>query len=143
MKYIIQVILLLFVLSAHSQNKKKKDPVKQLSSAATLTFTADNSGCFGGEIISYRISKLKSGERKVVFEKGGTEQVKKLSQKDFDQFLQNYSSAYRVFKDDKIRQTCTSVSVFSIRGTKDSLGFKNVTCQGELNPEFLLIEKMK
>jgi hypothetical protein len=144
MKYIIQFILLLFVLDSHSQEKAKTDPVKKIVNSSTVLFTADNSGCFGGETITYKLVKQKNGDRKVSYKKAGKDESRKIKAKDYSAFVKNYSLSYDKFRDpDAVKQTCTSVSVFSLSGGKDSLGFKNVTCQGEFNPEFYLLEKLK
>lgn len=142
MKYIIQLMLLLFSLNFYAQGKTS--PVKSIQNSSIVWFTADNSGCFGGETITYKLIKQKNGDRKVTYRKAGKDETKKLRSKDYTAFIKNFSISRERFKDpDAVKQTCTSVSVFSLSAGKDSLGFKNVTCQGEFNPEFFLMGKLK
>jgi hypothetical protein len=144
MKYIVQFVLLLFFLNSYSQKNPQTSAIKRISAASTVMFTVDNTGCFGGEIITYRMAKQKNGERKVTYQKNGKTESKKISAKNYASFIKNYSGSFQKFRDTiAVKQTCTSVSVFSLYSGRDSLGFKNVTCQPEFNPEFFLMERLK
>lgn len=146
MKYILQLVILLFALhlSAYSQEKSREAALKRIRKSPMVLFTADNTGCFGGEIITFELVKQKFGNRRVNYGKNGKTESKKLSAKHYSAFIKNYSDAYKKFKDTlAVKQTCTSVSVFSLYNGSDSLGFKNVTCQPEFNPEFFLMERLK
>ena len=136
MKCGIQIILLLFSLFSFSQT----DPISKIGKASTVSFVSDNSGCFGGEIIEYKLVKTKNGGRTVtIIKKDGKAEIKKLSSKNYAGFVSNFRASYNKFKDpESVKQTCTSVSLFFLSDSKNKIKFSNVTCEAEYNPEMFL-----
>lgn len=136
MKYSVQIILLLFSFVSFSQ----ADPITKIAKASTVSFVADNSGCFGGEIIEYKLVKKKNGDRSVtIVKQDGKIETKKLSAKNYSAFISNFKTSYVKFKDpESVKQTCTSVSVFFLQDSKNKMSFSNVTCEADYNPEMFL-----
>lgn len=146
MKQIISAILFLVSMHLFSQTKKPADPLKLAFSKDIIEFYADNSGCFGQESVEYTFIKdKKTGGRTVMFNKDGKLKQKKISAKTYTAFVKNFTVSYNKFKDpEKIKQTCTSTSEFTITNKHENpLSFKNVTCEADLNPEMFLLKILK
>ena len=146
MKYIFNAILFLVSFPFFSQTKKPVDSLKLAFSKDIVEFYADNSGCFHQESVEYTFIKdKKTGGRTVMFNKDGSLKQKKISAKSYATFVKNFTVSYNKFKDpEKIKQTCTSTSEFTITNRHENPHtFKNVTCEAEFNPEMLLLKFLK
>lgn len=142
MKCFIFSILLLFSVSVFSQNKSISKVIAITSKADTVYFIADNSGCFNSYVLTVKMCKQKSGDRKLIMSsKMGTEE-KILSAKNYEAFVKNYNASVQHFI--KVGQgKCTSISKFELmnknkNGSVNGTKFNNSTCEAEFNPEMFL-----
>lgn len=143
MKKIFKILFLVFSFSAISQTPKP-DKIKLISSADTVIFSVNMSGCFNAGITTYKFAKLKSGERNVIYKKANVLTTKKITLKNYDTFIYRFKMSAMKFKyAEEGKYTCTTVTKFELSDKKESANFTNGTCEVEFDPEELLKQLLK
>ena len=143
MKNIFKILFLVFSFSAFSQTPKP-DKLKLISSADTVIFTVNMSGCFSGGATIYKFAKLKNGERNVIYKKANDLTVKKITSKHYDTFIYRFKmSAFKFKYVEDGKYTCTTVTKFELSDKKESINFTNGSCEAEFDLEELLKQLLK
>lgn len=135
MKY--RLIAILFFISGFSFSQS--NIVGKISKAVMVSFVADNTGCFGGEVVEYKFVKKNKCRSVTIIKKNGVKETKEISSKNYTDFISNFKDSYNKFKNSgSDQQTCTSISAFILSDSKNKVSFTNVTCEAEFNPEMFL-----
>lgn len=113
-----------------------------ISRSDSVYFTVNTSGCFYAGSITYLFTKNKTGGRTITFEKETKHYSKNISPKLYKKFIDHYQKSWTKFSKD-LPPTCTLITEFDLSNQKSNMGFKNVTCENDYNPEFFLESILK